>query len=467
MTLLDRRGVSVSATSHAALERLETATDLFNGYFGDPIAAIDKALAEDPQFVMGYCFRAGVLATCTDKTLEAELRGSVEAGEALWRRANERERGHIAAARAWLDGDIPAAVERWSAVLLEVPRDSLALQFAHLGDFYLGQSSMLRDRVARVLPDWDEGVAGYGYVLGMHAFGLEETALYDQAEHTARRAVELNRRDPWAIHAGAHVMEMQGRQADGIRWLTERQDDWAIDNAFAFHNWWHLALYHLDLGDTGRVLELYDRAIRPRPSNVVLEMIDASALLWRLYLRGVDTGTRWHELAQAWAPTVEHGYYAFNDFHAMMAFVASGDERAAQTLLATLERRAAAGGTNGMMSREVGLPLCRALEAFGRGDHGRAVDLLQSVRCVAQRFGGSHAQRDIIHLTLVEAALRAGQGRLARSLVAERSAQKPTSPFNRALAIRAERAAAASREAGGHGLRAPDARQTKEAAFLS
>lgn len=445
MNLTDCRGVPVSSASHAALERLETAADLFHGYFGDPIATIDKALADEPDFVMGHCFRAGVLATCTDKALEPELRHSVEAAEALWAHANARERGHIAAVRAWLEGDFAAAVERWSAVLLEAPRDSLALQFAHLGDFYLGQSSMLRDRVARVLPHWDADVAGYGYVLGMYAFGLEETALYGQAEHTARCAVELNPRDPWAIHAGAHVMEMQDRQTDGIRWLTEREGDWAIDNAFAFHNWWHLALYHLDLGDTGRALELYDGAIRPRPSTVVLELIDAAALLWRLHLRGVDTGARWHELAQAWAPTVEHGYYAFNDFHAMMTFVACADEPAAQALLATLERRAAGSGTNAMMSREVGLPLCRALEAFGRGDYGRAVDLLQAVRTVAQRFGGSHAQRDVIHLTLVEAALRAGQGRLAAALAAERSALKAANPFNRALALRARHAIEASR----------------------
>jgi hypothetical protein len=296
---------------------------------------------------------------------------------------------------------------------------------------------MLRDRVARVLPDWDDSVPGYGYVLGMHAFGHEETGHYREAEETARRAVALEPRDPWSIHAGAHVMEMQGRQFDGIRWLTERETDWVIDNAFAFHNWWHLALFHLDLGETDHVLHLYDRSIRPRPSAVVLEMIDASALLWRLHLRGVDVGERWRELADAWKPTLEHGYYAFNDLHAMMAFTAAGDDDAATRLLATVERRAAGGGTNAMMSRDVGLPACQAVRAFGCGDYGRAVDLLQGVRLTAQRFGGSHAQRDVLHLTLVEAALRAGRSRLARALVAERTALKPGSPFNRALADRA------------------------------
>ena len=158
---------------------------------------------------------------------------------------------------------------------------------------------MLRDRVAQVLPHWDASMPGYGYVLGMYAFGLEETALYSRAEDIGRRALEINPRDPWAVHAVTHVMEMQGRLRDGIEWLTAREKDWAPNNGFAFHNWWHLALFHLDAGDIARVLELYDRRIRPAPSQVPLEMIDASAMLWRLELRGIDVGARWQQLAAA------------------------------------------------------------------------------------------------------------------------------------------------------------------------
>jgi tetratricopeptide (TPR) repeat protein len=343
---------------------------------------------------------------------------------------NPRERAHLAAAREWLEGRFERAVQLYGEILHDYPRDTLALQAAHLGDFYLGQSSMLRDRVAQVLPFWSEQVPGYGYVLGMHAFGLEETALYAQAEQTGRRALELNPRDPWAVHAVAHVMEMQGRVEEGIEWLTSRVRDWAPDNGLAVHNWWHLALYHLDRGEIARVLELYDTAIRRPDSNVVLELIDASAMLWRLHLRGVHLGNRWDKLADFWEARIEEAYYAFNDAHAMMAFVASGRESSARALLRALEARVAAGGTNGRMTWEVGLPLCRALEAFGHGDYGRAVDTLQPLRLIAHRFGGSHAQRDLLHLTLIEAALRGGRLTLARALLSERTALKPKSAAN-------------------------------------
>ena len=437
MNLFDNRGVPVSTQDRASLERYEAAADQFHSYFGNPLVAIDEALAADPGLMMGHCLRAGMLITSTEKAALPLALASVEAVEAASRLANDRERGHAAAARAWIEGDIERAVERYGAILHEHPRDTLALQLAHLSDFFLGNSVMLRDRVAQVLPHWSAGVPGYGYVLGMHAFGLEETAHYERAEATGVRALEQNPRDPWAIHAVTHVMEMQGRVADGITWLTTREADWAPDNGFAFHNWWHLALYHLDLGDTARVLEIYDRHIRPGSSQVVLEIIDATAMLWRLHLRGIDAGGRWRDLASAWEPLAEDAHYAFNDAHAMMAFVADGRSAAAGRLMAAMERAAAGSGTNARMTREVGQPFVRALAAFGAGDYASAVALLTRVRPVASRFGGSHAQRDIVTLTLLEAALRGGQARLARSLAAERTDLKPASPFNRIVARRA------------------------------
>ena len=430
MSLTDSRGVAASTGSQKALDHYEEAVGLLAGYFGDPLAAIDAALAEDPDFVMGHCFKAAAFAIATEKAAEPMLRESVEAATALISKANDRERGHIAAAKAWLDGDFARAVDLYGRVVVDYPRDAFALQIAHLGDFFLGQSTMLRDRIAQVLPDWDESVPGYGYVLGMHAFGLEETGDYGRAEETGRRAVELIPRDTWGIHAVAHVMEMNGRLKDGVEWFTSRTDDWAPDNMFAYHNWWHLALYHLDLGQIDRVLEIYDQSIRPERSDVALEMIDASALLWRLQLMGIDVGDRWKELADTWEATVEDGYYVFNDMHAMMAFVGAGREASAKTLLATLERRVGGDGTNAMMTRDVGLPACRAMHAFGHGEYATTVDLLLPVRTIANRFGGSNAQRDVLNWTIVEAALRGGQGRLARALMAERTALKPTGPIN-------------------------------------
>jgi hypothetical protein len=236
-------------------------------------------------------------------------------------------------------------------------------------------------------------------------------------------------------------MEMTGRTRDGIEWLQSTAPGWSEQNFFAYHNWWHLALYHLESNDYASALALYDTRIRPTPSRVAMEMVDASALLWRLRLRNVDVGNRWVELSESWEAFAERGFYAFNDVHALMSFLATGKERQVRDVIDGLEAAAKRMDTNGMMSREVGLPVARALVAFEQQNYDVALDELQRVRGFAHRFGGSHAQRDLLQLTATEAALRAGRRSTARALITERLAFKPRSDFNRRLFERANQPA--------------------------
>jgi hypothetical protein len=278
---------------------------------------------------------------------------------------------------------------------------------------------------------------GYHALLGMHAFGLEETGDYARAEASGRLAIELEPRDGWAQHAVVHVMEMQGRHADGIAWMRANPDAWSHESFFAVHNWWHVALLHLDLGEIDEVLRLYDGPIDSKGSSIVLEMVDHSALLWRLHLRGIDAGRRWAGVADRWEPLASAGNYAFNDVHAMMSFVGANRPAAARNLLEAQLRAMEGQGDNAMFTREVGHPFALAIKAFGEGDYAQCVDLLRPLPLVAHRFGGSHAQRDLLELTLLEAALRDGQRALATALAEQRIAAKPTSPFNRTLRARA------------------------------
>ena len=128
------------------------------------------------------------------------------------------------------------------------------------------------------------------------------SATMPRAEALGRRAIELEPRDGWAQHAVAHVMEMQSRQRDGIAWMRANPDGWPSDSFLQVHNWWHLALFHYELGEIDEVLALFDGPIYGERSTLALNMLDASALLWRLHLRGVDVGDRWAALAANWAP---------------------------------------------------------------------------------------------------------------------------------------------------------------------
>jgi hypothetical protein len=63
------------------------------------------------------------------------------------------------------------------------------------------------------------------------------------------------------------------------------------------------------------------------------------------------------------------------------------------------------------------------MPAFVQGRYGECVALLRPLRRHAHRFGGSHAQHDLIELTLIEAAARDGQLLLAEALRHERAAR--------------------------------------------
>ncbi len=438
MGLKDCRGVPTSCDDPAPVAALDRCHEDSLAFRGDPVAGIDAVLRDHPDFVMGHCFKAGMLTQAMETRVYDEMVQSARAAEALSDKANDRERGHIAAALAWIDGDFFGAVQHWEEVLVRHPFDLLALQLVHQTDVLLGDVVGQRDCVARVFAMWDESVPGYEYLLGFYAFGLEETRDFADAEEYGRRAIAMQPRHPYAIHAVAHVLEMQGRQAGGIAFMNRHLDAWENSN-FRNHLWWHLSLFHLDLGQYERVLEIYDQHLRSdQVSGDKYEELDAAALLWRLKLLDIDVGARWHDLADKWEPSAEDTLYAFNDVHAMTAFVSDHRKAAAEKLLhANARYLAHANDANVAMSRTIGIPFCEALQDFAEGRYGACVDRLLPVRYMTHRLGGSFAQRDIIGWTLLEAALRARRFDLALALANERTALKPTSPQNWTLVARA------------------------------
>jgi len=430
---IDQHGHALSGASPAARDHYERTVGLFRLYSGDPLAAAEAAIADSPGFAMAHLLKAWL-----------NLLGTEPVGLTVAREAhlaaqphclNDREKGHLAAIGHLVDGRWHEASRAILRVSTDHPHDLLALQVGHQIDFFTGNARMLRDRMARALVEWSPEMAGYHALLGMYAFGLEETADYAHAEANGRRAVELEPRDGWAQHAVAHVMEMQGRTGDGIAWMRDNPEAWSRDSFFAVHNWWHLALYHLDRGEIDEVLSLFDGPIFGTRSMVAMDLLDASALLWRLHLRGVELGDRWKSVADNWQPFASAGNYAFNDAHAVMAFVCAGRPDRIAEVMEAQDRALSAAGDNAGFTRDVGRPVVLGLKAFGDGDYAGCIAALQPVIPIANRFGGSHAQRDLLDLTLAEAALRLPDPALARAISAERRAMKPDSPHARPVSL--------------------------------
>ena len=246
-------------------------------------------------------------------------------------------------------------------------------------------------------------------------------------------------------------MESANRREEGVAFLKSTRADWAHAHFMAHHNGWHLALFLIEQGRFDEVLADYDRFTAPKlADDATLDRVDAASLLWRLELARVDVGGRWAQVADKWMAHVDDHVLAFNDLHCAFAAARSPDPDHAIRLTRSLdayERRGS--GDNRRVMAEVGRRLIDGALAFARGDFARTVDEILPVRADAVRIGGSHAQRDIVNLTLIAAAERSGQLRLARELVAERVGFRPNSAGRGAIG-----AAGTGRRAGGLGAEA-------------
>jgi tetratricopeptide (TPR) repeat protein len=178
---------------------------------------------------------------------------------------------------------------------------------------------------------------------------LEECGAYQEAERWGREAVERNPGDLWAIHSVAHVLEMQGRSAEGVKWLNYTPDQWAKKNPFKAHVWWHAALFFLAQGEYERALSLYDNEICSVNSETYVDVSNRAALLKRLEMSGVDIGERWKELSEHSEKRIHDHMLPFRDAHFCLALAANGNFDAARrhigSMAAFAARSEVAGGS--------------------------------------------------------------------------------------------------------------------------
>jgi hypothetical protein len=458
---VDGRGLEMSGSA-AAVAAYDRAIDHLIRFQPEVVEA-SAAAAGDPSCVLAGVFCAYLALMSTEAGAVAGAEQALSAAPAAVSAGSlpPRERAHLAAARRWVAGDMTGAGALLAEISVRWPRDLLALFTGHQVDFFTGDAVNLRDRIGRALGAWHDDDPQAGFLHGMYAFGLEECNLYGQSADVGRRAVELNPDDVWGIHAVVHTHEMQGEIPDGIRFLRDREAQWQTGNFLNVHNSWHYALYLLQGDDVDGALAVYDRVLHHAGSaDVALDLLDATALLWRLQLEGISAGDRWRPLAQAWARLLAPGFYPFNDMHAIMAFVGAGDLARADEVIAALERVVAEGDratTGWQMTSGVGLPVCRSVVCFGRGRYQQVLDELMPIRNRVHEFGGSHAQRDAVERTLLEAAIRASRTDLALALVSERIAVRECNTYAwskraRLLGAARDQSGAASAAARASGL---------------
>jgi tetratricopeptide (TPR) repeat protein len=386
----DRFGHPVTTATSATVEAIDRFTIQVLSH-GKEAGALLAAAEADPdcgllQAYVGALYLFLQTAEGLDKAAPYLTRA-----RALARTASEREQLTLAALDAWRTGAPERALDLHRRIALTWPRDLLNLKLAQIHQLNRGDRAGMRELAEAALPHGRE----HSYAWGMLAFALEQAGALDAAEDAGRRAVGMNRDDPWAQHAVAHVLEARRDPDGGLAFLAPLSGTWDRCSSFMYtHNWWHAALFRLDLDDAAAALALFDARVWGVRKTYVQDQVNAVSLLSRLELRGVDVGNRWADVAAHVGPRIDDRQNAFFDLHYLYALARAGEDEAAAEMLAGMRAHAAiASPSSRVIWSEVAVPAARGLAAHARRRFAEAASALGSVLPRMFLLGGSTAQQ--------------------------------------------------------------------------
>jgi tetratricopeptide (TPR) repeat protein len=435
----DAQGLSLTIGSEEAAGAWNHAVAGYLGYRADTPARVKALLAADAEAPMAHVLKGSLAMLAFNAAYVPVAQAAAAEAARLANAATTRERAHAAALAAWAEGELDLALATWRHIFAAHPHDVVAFRLHHFLAFWLGRPREMAAAAAAVRPAWSEAVTHHSAMLGCFAFAAEECGELAMAERDGRAAIAADPTDIWAAHAVTHVLEMAGREEEGIAWTERLSAHWSGANQLVHHLWWHRALYHLQRGETDQVLALYDTRFRDTGSALVtshpdlyVDVQNAAAMLWRLARVGVQAGARWEELADKAEARAGDILSAFTLPHWMMALAGAERWEAAARWLAAAREAAAAEGQNAALVREVALPVCEAVLAHARGDGARAVALMRPVLGRMHQLGGSHAQQDVLWQVFLDSARMAGDTASARIALAWSSQRFATPPAKRA-----------------------------------
>jgi len=396
-----------------------------NGFLGYTPRILDVlAAAEHDDSVIVQACAAALQMFAENAEGPANARRQLARAHAAGLPCTERERQFADAIRLWVEGDAPAALAVHAESLARWPRDLCTLKLAQYHAFNLGDAPALLRLALAALP----AAHDVAWLHGMLAFGWEQCHRLDEAEHAARLALAMRPDEPWAQHALAHVMLSDGRLREGAAFLREASGQWRGMTSFMrSHNWWHLALLLIELGDEAGALALYDREVWGIDKSYSQDQAGAVSLLARLELAGMPVGERWQELAGWLTGRLEDRVQPFLDLQYLYGLARAGRPEA-QRLQARIEAYAP---TAPQALREawqqVAVPAGRGLLAHAEGRWADAAASLEQALPRLVAIGGSHAQRELFEQIYLDALQRGGQWAGALNLLQPQARRQPQS----------------------------------------
>ncbi len=385
---------------------------------------LGAVLTAEPDFAMGYAAK-GLFSLMMGRAEMWEVAEAARDAAHRARAANpitQREEWWIIALDRWLAESPTGAVAAMEHILDVYPEDTLSAKTGHAIRFILGDATGMRASIERVLPAYGADHPLRGYIMGCHAFSLEETGEYAAAERAGRCGLIYAPDDAWGLHAVTHVHDMRAQADAGIKLIEENPGAWDQSNNFRYHVWWHKALLHMDRGEHEIALALYDDQIRADKTDDYRDIANATSLLMRLELDGMEVGDRWNELGALAANRIDDGCVVFADLHYQLALAGAGQKDAAKAMTARFAHDAKQVGDMAARVTNPGVTALAGLNAFAEGRYSDAFTQLAAARPRMQSIGGSHAQRDVFERMTIDAGLQAGHADATETILLERLA---------------------------------------------
>lgn len=389
-------------------------------------ARLEALLAIAQEHPRGHAARALMLVTLARSELKPAALSAAQKATQLITHGGFSRADHAFAEAGMhaATGDWRSAIDSLETVLRLDPSDSLSAKLSHGLRFMLGDKQGMLRSIASVLRALPARHPHRGFLMGCHAFALEENGKYHEAESMGRAAVMLESRDAWGLHAVSHVHEMSGRIDEGIDWIETRSAAIRGCNTFGGHLFWHLALFRLEQGDITEVLRLYDREIRQEKTDDVRDIANGASLLARLETEGHGVGNRWEELAEKAEARIADRALVFADLHYMLALLGAGRVAAASSLAQSIAEAPAAYKVQDGVAQATGALMAEGLVHAKTGRADLAFRALRLAAPSATLLGGSDAQRDVFTQVLLEAALGSGETHYAEAMLNARLAAR-------------------------------------------
>ena len=420
----DRYGLPLSTSSARAAELYTEGIE--RTLAGN--AGADQCLAEAVAADEGFALAQVALARSEQfRGLLPQARNRAARARSLVDGVTARERGHVEAIAVAIEQGGQQALGAVTEHIAQYPRDAFVLSQAN-GVYGLIGFSGRADRNEEQYALLSSVADAYGddwWFLSAYGFAHTELFRFEEGRRLIERSLQLYARNAHGAHALGHVFYETGDAAGGAAFL----EPWLVGydrTAQLFgHLSWHLALFELAAGRYERVMELYERNIGPRASELAPLGIlaDSASLLWRCELYETGAACAWEEVRALAVRAFPRPGITFADVHAALAYAAAGDQESLERLVAALRGRAAEGK---LPAGEGVIDLVQGIAAFARKDYEEAVRLLEPVADQVVRIGGSHAQREVFEDTLLEAYLRTGRCDQAEELLRVRLERRPS-----------------------------------------